>query len=102
MAKKEIDKDKLILSYYLIDLGLTEANLAEALSFLFFLICSIVLNVIQLTVKLGIQDDTIDESGIIMNNAKRFFSSPHFAIAGASNDRRKFGYQRALSPSLIL
>jgi hypothetical protein len=37
-----------------------------------------------------------------MNNAKRFFSSPHFAIAGASNDRRKFGYQRALSSSLIL
>lgn len=30
---------------------------------------------------------------------KRFFSSPRFAVAGASNDTRKFGYKSELQPS---
>lgn len=34
-----------------------------------------------------------------MEAVKRFFSSPRFAVAGASNDSRKFGYKsRTISP----
>ena len=29
-----------------------------------------------------------------MEAVKRFFSSPRFAVAGASNDANKFGYKR--------
>lgn len=35
-----------------------------------------------------------------MDAVKRFFSSPRFAVAGASNDPSKFGYKRAFSLSL--
>lgn len=31
----------------------------------------------------------------IMEAVKRFFSSPRFAVAGASTDTNKFGYKRA-------
>lgn len=31
---------------------------------------------------------------IIMDAVKRFFSSPRFAVAGASADTNKFGYKR--------
>ena len=31
-----------------------------------------------------------------MDAVKRFFSSPHFAVAGASNDPKKFGYKSKL------
>lgn len=31
---------------------------------------------------------------IVMEAVKRFFSSPRFAVAGASNDANKFGYKR--------
>lgn len=31
---------------------------------------------------------------IVMDAVKRFFSSPRFAVAGASNDASKFGYKR--------
>jgi hypothetical protein len=36
-----------------------------------------------------------------MDAVKRFFSSPRFAVAGASNDPAKFGFKSA-SPSQIL
>jgi len=29
-----------------------------------------------------------------MEAVKRFFTSPRFAVAGASNDANKFGYKR--------
>lgn len=32
-----------------------------------------------------------------MEAVKRFFSSPRFAVAGASNDANKFGYKRTTS-----
>ena len=35
-----------------------------------------------------------------MDAVKRFFSSPRFAVAGASNDPNKFGYKRESHTSL--
>lgn len=34
------------------------------------------------------------DTHFIMEAVKRFFSSAHFAVAGASNDPNKFGYKR--------
>jgi hypothetical protein len=36
-----------------------------------------------------------------MEAVKRFFSSPRFAVAGASNDPAKFGFKSA-SPTMIV
>lgn len=33
-----------------------------------------------------------------MDAVKRFFSSPRFAVAGASTDPNKFGYRREQNP----
>lgn len=37
-----------------------------------------------------------------MEAVKRFFSSPRFAVAGASNDTNKFGYKSTCNTTIFL
>jgi hypothetical protein len=37
-----------------------------------------------------------------MADVKRFFSSPRFAVAGASNDAHKFGYKSNVNYQISL